>query len=86
MIHLKEQIVIDESHKQEPKKDLIRIQKALCLHRDIFCKLDECGNIWQNYSWEKSASWLDIPADLEVIIKQIESADNFESYDYWIEA
>ena len=47
---------------------MIRIQKALVLHRDIFCTLDECGNIWQNYSWELSASWLDIPKDLEAII------------------
>ena len=58
MIHLQDQIVTDEYHKQEPKEDLIRIQKALMLHRDIFCTLDECGNIWQNYSWELSASWL----------------------------
>jgi len=86
MIHLQDQIITDEYHKQEPKEDLIRIQKALILHRDIFCTLDECGNIWQNYSWELSASWLDIPKDFEAIIKHVESADNFKSYADWLES
>lgn len=86
MIHLQDQIITDEYHKQEPKEDLIRIQKALVLHRDIFCTLDECGNIWQNYSWELSASWLNIPIDLEAIIKHVESADNFKSYADWLES
>lgn len=81
----KNQIVTDEYHKQEPKEDLVRIQKALFLHRGISCSLDECGNIWQNYSWVLSASWLDIPNDLERIIKQIESADKFKSYADWLE-
>ena len=85
MIYLIKQIVTDEYHRQEPKEDLIRIQKALILHRDIFCTLDECGNIWQNYSWELSASWLDIPKDFEAIIKHVESADNFKSYADWLE-
>ena len=86
MIHLHNQTITDEYHKQEPKEDLIRIQKALVLHRDVFCTLDECGNIWQNYSWELSASWLDIPNDLEAIIKHVESADNFKSYTDWLES
>ncbi len=86
MIHLQDQIITDEYHRQEPKEDLIRIQKALVLHRDIFCSLDECGNIWQNYSWELSASWLNIPKDLESIIKHVESADNFKSYADWLES
>lgn len=86
MIHLQSQIITDKYHKQEPKEDLIRIQKALVLHRNIFCTLDECGNIWQNYSWELSASWLDIPNDLEAIIKHVESADNFKSYADWLES
>lgn len=81
MIHLQDQPVKDEYHRQEPKQDLIKIQKALILHRNIFCTLDECGNIWQNYSWEHSASWLDIPDGLEDIIKHIESCDNFKSYE-----
>tara|TARA_R110002167_G_scaffold7854_1_gene36744 strand:+ start:2861 stop:3121 length:261 start_codon:yes stop_codon:yes gene_type:complete len=85
MIHLHNQTITDEYHNQEPKEDLIRIQKALVLHRDIFCTLDECGNIWQNYSWELSASWLDIPKNLEAIVKNVESADNFKSYADWIE-
>lgn len=42
--------------------------------------------IWQNYSWELSASWLDVPKDLESIINQVESADNFKSYADWLES
>lgn len=84
MERLDNQIVKDESYKQEPKIDLIRVQKALFVYKDIYCTLDECGNIWQNYSWELSASWLNIPIDLESIIKHVESADNFTSYDKWV--
>lgn len=86
MIHLQEQIVTDEYHKLAPKENLIRIQKALILHRDIFCTLDECGNIWQNYSSELSASWLFIPDTLKDIIKYVESADNFKCYEDWLES
>jgi hypothetical protein len=86
MIYLHNQTITDEYHNQEPKEDLIRIQKALVLYRDIFCTLYECANIWQNYSWELSASWLDIPKNLEAIVKNVESADNFESYADWLES
>jgi hypothetical protein len=86
MIYLDDQTITDEYHNQEPKEDLIRIQKALVLYRDIFCTLYECANIWQNYSWELSASWLDIPKNLEAIVKNVESADNFESYADWVES
>ena len=81
MIKLSNQEVFDEYHRQEPKEDLIRIQKALFLHRDLYCTLDECGDIWQNYSWALAASWLNIPNDLEDIVKYIESDYSFKSYD-----
>ena len=85
MIRLEKQVVLDEDYRQEPIEDLIRIQKALFALRNIYCTLDECGNIWHNYSWDISASWLDIPRDFDSIVKQIESADNFKSYEDWIE-
>jgi len=84
MIYLKDQIVTDEYHKQEPIEDLIRIQKALFLYRDIYCTLDECGDIWQNYSTSLSASWMDIPINLESIINFMELSDNFKSYEDWL--
>ena len=83
MIRLENQDVFDEYHRLEPIEDLIRIQKALFVLRNIYCTLDECGNIWQNYSWDLCASWLDIPKDFDSIIKQIESADRFNSYEDW---
>ena len=81
MIRLNDQVVNDESYRQEPKEDLIRIQKALFIQREIFFTLDECGNIWQNYSWNLHASWLDIPTSLEKIISFIESDSYFKSYE-----
>lgn len=83
MILLKNQIILDESYQQEPKNDLIRVQKALFLHRDIYCTLDECGNIWQNYSSSLCASWMDIPNELIPIINRIECTYDFTSYDDW---
>ena len=81
MIHLKDQEVIEDNNRLEPIEDLIRIQKALFLLRNIYCTLDECGNIWQEYSWSVSASWLFIPQCIESIIKNIESMDCFMSYE-----
>ena len=86
MIELKDQKVEDEYHKQEPIDDLIRIQKALFLLRDLYCTLDECGNIWQNYSWSLSASWLFIPQELDTIISCIESGRDFICYKDWIDS
>lgn len=84
MIKLKEQQVKNENHIHEPIEDLIRIQKALFFYRDIYCTLDECGCIWQHYSWELSASWLFIPKKIHEIVEFIESADNFNKYEDWI--
>lgn len=85
MIRLEKQGVFDEYHRLEPIEDLIRIQKALFVLRNIYCTLDECGNIWQNYSGDLCASWLCIPIDFDSIVKHIESADGFKSYEDWIE-
>ena len=82
MIRIKHQEIIDDDYKFE-KEDLLKVQKALYLYRDIFCTLDECGNIWQQYSWELSASWLFLPKELKDIPKYIESAYGFKSYSYW---
>ena len=83
MINLKDQIVIDDDYKQEPIEDLIRIQKSLFIYKDIYCTLDECGNIWQNYSWEHQASWLDIPKNMDDELKFIEKCYGFKSYKEW---
>lgn len=83
MIYLHKQKVLDEYYKLEPKKDLLKIQKAIFIHRDIFCTLDECGNIWQNYSWSIAASWLFISDDLKTIVDEIESSDRFVSFEQW---
>ena len=83
MIKLEDQTVTDEDYKHEPIKDLIRIQKALFALRDIYCSLDECGNIWQNYSWYHKASWLDVPNDMGAEIKFIERCREFKSFRDW---
>ena len=81
MIHLSEQLVFDEYYTQEPKADLIRIQKALFLHRDIYCTLDECGDIWQVYSSWVCAGWIFVPTKSEDIIHYIETDYNFTNYE-----
>jgi hypothetical protein len=83
MIKLTDQKVIDEDYKQEPKEDLIRIQKALFLHRDLYCTLDECANIWQQTSGSVQASWLDIPNDPQIILSFIETCYDFTSFELW---
>ena len=75
-------IVTDEYHKLVPKEDLILIQEAIHEERGILFTLDECGDIWQNYSWSLAASWLFLPKK-EDIVGFIESSDTFESFFEW---
>ena len=82
MIRLKDQIIEDEHYKHE-REDLLRLQGALFVLRGVFCTLDECGNIWQNYSWSVAASWLFFPEKQEDIIRQIENATYFVSFEDW---
>ncbi len=60
---------------------LRRVQKALFEFRGKFFTLDQCGDIWQSYSWSLSASWLFLPDNNEDIVKQIESMYDFTNYE-----
>lgn len=80
MISLNNQEIKDETYKFE-RNDLLKIQKALFIHRNLFLTLDECGNVWQTYSWNLQASWLSVPEGLEDIVSFIESDSYFKSYE-----
>ena len=88
MIYLKNQpipfaYIGDEDSIQECKSDFIRIQKALFCYCDIYCTLEECNNIWLNYSKDVQEVWIEIPIELENIIGLIETSENFVSYEDW---
>jgi hypothetical protein len=79
MIDLKEQKLLDEDYVSD-FNDLLKIQKALFMYRDMFVSIDEAAIIWQDYSSASAANWLCIPEKLEDIPKQIESQDGFKGY------
>lgn len=63
--------------------DLYKLQKQLLLEENIIASLEECANIWNNYSGDLAASWLFFPALETDILKTIRSSDfftNFEDY------
>ena len=79
MINLKEEKLF-YGHYVHEVDDLKRVQKALFMHRDIFASLDECAMIWQLYSSNLCASWLDVPKDLERVVIHLESDPRFKGY------
>lgn len=66
---------------KEDLLNLYRLQKVLLEERDIVANLQECCNIWQNHSWDLSASWLCFPDDDISILNYIEGSYNFTSYE-----
>lgn len=59
------------------------LQGSLFLERRLFCTIQECANIWQNYSSELAASWLDMPQKENKAMEVIESCRGFKSYSEW---
>ena len=60
--------------------DLYRLQMVLLKEQDIVVNLEECINIWQNFSNDLSASWLFFPKKDIDILRYISSSDYFTSY------
>lgn len=71
----------DDYFTKEDFLNLFRLQKQLLIEENIVSTLEECANIWQNYSWDLSASWLFFPDRDEDILKQIKSSDHFDSFE-----
>lgn len=61
---------------------LYRLQVELLWYEGIVASLEECIDIWQGYSSDLCASWLDIKG--KELIKQIKSNDYFVSFDDYI--
>lgn len=60
---------------------LFSLQARLYIEEGLIASIDECMNIWQRYSWDLQASWLDIPNNPEDILKYVRSSDNFTSFE-----
>ena len=79
MIKLNEQHFENEMYAD--REDVLRIQKALFVYRDLFVTLDEAFNIWYNYSSHLAAGWLFLPESDKDIIMSIEEDERFEGYE-----
>lgn len=65
----------------EDIKGIINLQLQLLLQETKYFDLDECFNIWSNYSDSLCASWLFFPENMYDILDTIKSADNFVSFE-----
>jgi len=68
-------------YNEEYIADMNRLQKSLFEEEKLIATIEECINIWQQYSWDLSASWLDLPNDEKLILKHIKSSDYFTSFE-----
>jgi len=60
--------------------NLFRFQKVLFEEEKVIASIEECINIWQKYSWDLQASWLDFPSNNKSILSYIKSSDYFTSF------
>lgn len=86
MIKLEHKVLTidDMLYGKEDLINIIRLQKQLLIEEDTFFSIEECINIWQNYSWALSASWLFFPESDTVILKFIRNMDGFEGFEKMI--
>lgn len=76
-------VIDDMYYDHEDISNMIRLQNCLFKEEKIIATIEQCINIWQNYSWDLCASWLDLPKEDTDILKKIKSSykfDNFENY------
>ena len=69
------------------KEDLIglyRLKTQLLIEENLIATLEECVEIWQNYSNDLQASWLYFPQKDEDILRQIKSNVYFKGFDEYI--
>lgn len=71
----------EDYYDKEDLLNLIRLQRVLLEKKDLLFSIEECANIWQNYSWDLSASWLFFPEKDYEILTHIESSHNFTDYE-----
>lgn len=57
---------------EDYKEDIKRIQKVL-LDNGFEASLTECHDFWDNYSFERSATWLILPESDEDLFKELET-------------
>ena len=60
--------------------DLKRLQSQLLSEEKFVFTIEQCANIWMNYSNDLSASWLYFPKKDEDILLEIKASDFFTSF------
>jgi hypothetical protein len=71
----------DKLDSKEAVLDLMRLQKALLQHKDLYFSLKECKRIWLNFSDDLCAGWLCFPKKDDQILDAIQSSENFDSFE-----
>lgn len=66
---------------KEDIQGILRIQNELLIEEGLLASIEECINIWNNYSNTLFASWLFIPQTN--IVKTIKSSQDFKSFELW---
>jgi len=60
--------------------DLYRLQKQLLIEEGLVASLEDCVNIWCNYSADLSAGWLFFPKNDTDILLNIKSHHQFTNF------
>jgi len=74
----------DMIYDKEDLTNLYKLQNILLIEENLVATLEECIDIWQNYSNDLQASWLCFPSKNEDILRQIKSNVYFKGFDEYI--
>ena len=74
----------DMIYDKEDLTNLYKLQNILLIEENLVATLEECIDIWQNYSNVLQASWLFFPDKQEDILRQIKSNVYFKGFDEYI--
>ena len=62
---------------------MIKIQTQLLIEENTLYTIEECINIWQNYSWALQASWLFVDEEGNRMLQGIRLCSGFVSFEEW---
>lgn len=70
----------DNLYTKEDLLNLYRLQKQLLIEENIVASLEDCANIWANYSADLMAGWLFFPKEDKDILIYIKSQHQFTNF------